>query len=355
MTISYYNRFVQDDLHELLLRKIPYDKLKDKAVLITGANGMLPTYIVYMLQYLNEKCNFNIKIYALVRNSHKAHMRFKGIRESGNFFLLEQDVCEPLHIDGQIDYIIHAAGNASPKCIINDPVDIIKANSIGTLNVLELARMKKIKKIIYTSTREVYGKMNENITEIGESDFGILDTMEIRSCYPESKRLAETMFACYGYQYDLHCCVARIAHSYGPGMAIENDGRVMADFIGDIVNKRDIILKSTGEAKRAFCYISDTIAALILILLEGEDGAAYNVANETEERKICDVADMLIKMYPEQNSKLLYNIPKTQGIGYSKMGRVKLSTRKLEDLGWKPEISLENGLKRTVDSFIYSD
>ena len=322
--MEYTNQIVQNDMEELLKKPFPYEKLKGKNILVTGASGMLAAYLVYFFMYLNEKQDYGIKVKALVRNEKKAWEKFGAFRDNRKFSLLVQDVCDPIETE---------------------------ANTTGTVNVLEYARKGKTKKVLYTSTREVYGKMPEDVTEITEDLFGSLNPMEFRACYPESKRMAETLCQSYHHQYQIPFTAVRIAHSYGPGMIIDNDGRVMSDFISDIVHNRDIVLKSKGDAERAFCYITDAVSGMLCALLKGEDGEAYNIANETEPYPIREVAKMLTELYPEKGLKVVFDIPETMSAGYSKMGRVKLSTKKLETLGWKCSVSLKDGMKGTVDSF----
>ena len=325
--MKYTNPIVKEDMKSLLAYGLPLEKLKNKTVLVTGANGMLATYLVYFFMYLNREKDYGIHVAALSRNAARARERFSGFENDPQFMMLLQDVCDEISMDGELDYIIHAAGDASPQAILHEPTGIVKANTIGTLNVLELAR-KKGAKVLYTSTREVYGKVEGELKKIKETDFGKLDPMEQRSCYPESKRMAETMIQSYYDQYCVDASVVRIAHSYGPGMNIENDGRVMADFISDVVHGRNIVLKSTGEGLNA-----------------------YNIANETEEFPIRDVAEKLVSLFPEKGLKVVFDIPETMSAGYSKMGRTKLCTEKIEKLGWKPGVSLEEGMRRTVESF----
>lgn len=349
--MKFYDEIVQKDMELIRKSALTFEMFKNKSILITGASGMLATYLVYFFQYLNKSENYGIHITALVRNEEKAWKKFGQFKEDSNFELLVQDVCAPILYKGKtLDYIIHAAGNASPKFILSDPVGIISANTEGTKNVMELA-VKYHSKVLYTSTREVYGKMDQSVTCIKENNFGVLDPVDRRSCYPESKRTAESILTAYYYQFGVESVIARIAHSFGPGMAIDNDGRVMADFISDVVNGRNIVLKSTGDAVRAFCYITDAISALLTILLQGNSGEAYNVANETEPVPIREAAQLLVSVFPEKKLKVVFDIPEEMSQGYSKMGRVRLSTEKLEKLGWTPQMSLIEGMKRTVESF----
>ena len=260
----YKNEIVQNDLNEISQSIKNIEKLKNTSILITGATGMLATYITYLLMYLNEHQDYQIKVFALVRNEKTAKQKFETFLKNSNFHLLVQDVTEEIKLTNQIDYIIHAAGSASPHFIVNDPVGIIKANTLGTINVMELARKCQVKKVLYTSTREVYGKVDDNILEITEDIVGKLDQMDSRSCYPESKRMGENICKSYGLQYNIPFNNVRIAHSYGPGMTIARDGRIMSDLIYYVVNCQNITLNSDGTAKRAFCYITDCIIAILI-------------------------------------------------------------------------------------------
>lgn len=342
---------ILDDMQLLKKDNIPYEKMRNKTILITGATGMLAAYVVHFCMYLNETEEYGIHVLALVRNKEKALKKFAEYEKNPNFELLVQDVCDEIRYDQRIDYIVHAAGNASPTFILEDPVGIIKANTIGTMNVMELSRKNKGIRVVYTSTREVYGKMSNTVEMIEEDQFGCLDPMERRACYPESKRIAESILQSYYFQYGVESVSLRIAHSYGPGMIINNDGRVMADFISDVVNRRNIVLKSTGDAVRAFCYITDAVSAILLAMLAAPSGEAYNVANETEPKPIREVAQMLVNLFPERELEVIFDIPEQMSLGYSKMGRTELSTKKIEHLGWTPKISLAEGMKKTVLSF----
>lgn len=342
----YNNEIIQIDLKEIVEQKIDFLKIKNKKILITGATGMLASYFMYVLMYLNDKFDYKIKIYSLVRNEKKLE-EITNFSKRNDIIPVVQDVCEEINIEDKIDYIIHMASSADPKSFTNNPVGVINANVIGTLNVLKLAK-KNQSEVLFTSTREVYGKVDKEW--VSENDMGILDCTDVRSCYPESKRMAENLICCYSYQYEMKYKIARIAHSYGPGMNINNDGRIMADLISNVVDGKDILLKSTGEAKRAFCYITDAISALLRIMLNENANEIYNVANETEEISIKDLAYKMGSMYKEKNIKVIFDIQENKN-QYLKFERRGLNTKKLENIGWKPIIDLENGIRRTVNYF----
>ncbi len=347
---EYKNKVVQEDLRLMAEEHLDWHQFDGKTILVTGATGMLATYISYFLLYLKEEKGIDLKLIALCRTKSKAEKAFKNFLDKPYFKLLLQDVCNPIQYDGSIDYIFHLAGNASPHFINTDPVGIVKSNMLGTFNILELAKEKHSSKVIFASTREVYGK-NEIEERLTETSFGTIDPMENRSCYPESKRAAETIFRSYFLQYGVSFNVLRIAHSYGPGMNLHSDGRVMADLMGNVVDGKDIELKSTGEALRAFCYITDAVLGIFYAALKGEPGEAYNLANETEEISIRDLAKMLVSLRKDAVLKVVFNIPETN-TGYCNYRRVGLCTDKLEALGWKPNTNLYAGIKKTLDSFL---
>ncbi|MGV3028764.1 NAD-dependent epimerase/dehydratase family protein [Streptococcus hyovaginalis] len=348
--INYSNKIVQGDMQKITAATyIDWQKLNGKTVLITGVNGMLATYIVYVLAYLNEYYDAGITILATARNFKKAKERFLGLEGHHQFELIEYDVNSPFAYDGSVDYIVHAASNASPWFILNDPVGILKANTLGTMNLLEFAKTKNIQNFLFLSTREIYGKAISN--DIDETSYGSFDILESRACYPESKRMAETMLQSYYDQFAIPYTIARLAHSYGPGMELANDGRIMSDLLYNVIQKDDIILKSDGRAERAFCYLSDAVTGLFTVLLNAQKCQAYNVANEDEPIMIRDLAQLLIDSFPNRQLKLIFDIPKVMGKGYSKMGRTKLNTKKLESFGWHKEVSLKEGIKKTVESF----
>lgn len=351
MKYLYETDVVQKDMQQIIDdSNIAFHKLAGKCVLITGANGMLAYYCACVLMYLNEKKDMNIKVYALVRNKQRGKARFGCFEGNPHFQMLVQDVCEPINIEGQLDYIIHAAGSASPRYIKEAPLSIIEANVKGTDNVCRLAVEKNVSNLLFTSTREVYGKV-EGVEYIKESDMGVLDPMDSRSCYPESKRMAEQILRSYQVQHGLNFTNTRIAHSYGPGMEIENDGRVMSDFMSDVIHGRDIVLKSAGKAERAFCYITDAVRGMFYVLLNGSIGESYNIANETEPMIIRDTAMLMTEIFPEKGITVKFEIAEDNS-GYCNYTRVGLETAKLEDMGWEPDVCLEDGVMRTVASFM---
>lgn len=348
---DYYNPIVQEDLKSMARTPSAWQNLNNKTVLVAGATGMLATYITFLLCYIHKECGVNVRIVALCRTKSKADDLFSAFYSEPWFKLILQDICDPILCLGRIDYIFHLAGNASPFFIKNDPVGIVKSNLIGTYNILELARDKEPEKIVFVSTREVYGN-NEDVKMLTEDDFGSFNPLEDRACYPESKRAAETMFRSYYVQYGINFNTVRLAHSYGPGMKLERDGRIMSDLMNNVINGEDIILKSDGTAERAFIYITDAVLAMFAVLFSGENGKAYNIANETEPIAIRDLASLMSSLRKDKQLKVAFDIPKVMSSAYTNYTRSGLNTSAIEKLSWKPVVKLIDGLDRTIKSFL---
>lgn len=330
-----------------------WSRLIGKTVLITGANGMLPSYCVDFLMYMHNYCNIApIKVIALCRNEEKAKHRFHAYLKNSYFNLIIQDVCDPINYTGEVDFIIHAASQASPKYYSVDPVGTLKPNTLGTYNLLEFARQKNISSFLFFSSGEIYGDTSKLKSPISEDNIGMVDSINIRSCYAESKRMGETMCVAYSHQFKVPTTVVRLGHTYGPSMALD-DGRVFADFVADIIANRDITLYSEGMSERFFCYITDAIAGVFLILLNGSIGNAYNLFNTETRIKIKDLAQMLVTLYPKKNLKVKF-LKRDNNLNYIPSPwdiPNDFDTTKLRNLGWEPKIGIKKGFKRTVDFF----
>jgi len=346
------NPIITEDIDNIIAStSINWQELANKTVLITGANGFLPCYLVFTLLKLNDALSYNINIIALVRNREKALKRFENEMGRDDFKLIVQDVCDPIDVSDKIHYIIHAASQASPKFYGSDPVGTINANVQGTLNLLKLAKENSVEKFLYFSSSEIYGNISADVDYIAETDSGYIDPTNVRSCYSESKRLGETMCIAWMHQYGVPVSIVRIFHSYGPGMDLY-DGRVFADFIADIVNNRDILMKSDGTAVRAFCYLTDATKAFFLILLNGENGGAYNMGNPNCECSVINLAHKLVNLYPEKKLNVVEKEVEKAGYIKSPVQRIVPYISKIKSLGWSPAISIEEGFSRTISSYI---
>lgn len=347
------NNIIKEDLKIICSSNLDWEKFKNSVVLISGAYGMLPSYMVFTLMYLNEiNPNLNIKIIALCRNHDKAKKRFCDFLDNPLFTILCQDVTNKIKINGEVHYIIHAASPASSQFYGTDPIGVISPNVFGTKNLLELAKEKNSKGFLFFSSGEVCGSLNKKI--ITEEDSGYLDPTELRSCYAESKRMAENMCKCWHHQYKIPTVVVRPEHTYGPTMDLENDRRVFAEFVSDVVNNRDIVVKSDGLSSRTFCYLSDATEGFFRVLLNGTPGESYDVGNNQGQISIGNLANLLVSLFPEKNLKVVYK-NREQNTGYlenkHKM-QPMLSTKKIEKLGYRCRFNVREGFYRTIKSFI---
>lgn len=345
------NKIILEDLQHIIEAPVDWTRLSGKTILISGANGFLPAYMVETLLFLYKKRIIqDVKVLALVRNLEKAKSRFKYYLNYANLEFIVQDVCDPVNVDQKIDFIIHAASQASPKYYGIDPVGTLSANTIGTINMMKLAQSNPVESFLYFSSSEVYGLLDENKIPTTEIDFGYIDPTNVRSCYAESKRMGETICVSWLHQYGVPAKIVRPFHTYGPGLSF-NDGRVYADFISDIFNNRNIIMKSDGNAKRTFCYLSDATIAFFIVLLNGKNGEAYNVGNPRCEISINDLARRLVELFPEK--KLTVIKSENQDLGYLKstVSRNCPDLSKINELGWVPEININDGFLKTILSY----
>jgi nucleoside-diphosphate-sugar epimerase len=347
------NAVITEDLQAICQASLPWEDLDGKTVLVSGANGFLPAYMVEALLYRNEvKVGAKTKVLALVRNAGKARSRFQHYLDRPDLLFLVQDVCDSVRINGPVDYVIHAASQASPKYYGKDPIGTLAPNIFGTSNLLKLATEKRSKCFLYFSSAEVYGELEPHQVPCKETAFGSLDPTQVRACYAEAKRMGETLCTAWSHQHGLPVRIVRPFHTYGPGMALD-DGRVFSDFVADIVHRRDLVMKSDGSAVRAYCYLTDAVAGYFTVLLRGESGLAYNVGNNRAEVSVLELARRLIALFPEKNLRVIQaERPPASGYLASKVSRISPDTTRLEALGWRPEHSLESGFQRTVRSFL---
>ena len=315
------HHIVTEDLEAITRAALPWDDLAGRTVLVTGAAGFLPAYMVETLLFLNEKRpDQKTRVLGLVRHEGRARARFAAYEGRPDLKLVVGDVSGPVDFGEPVHYIIHAASQASPKYYKSDPVGTLSANIAGTQRLLEMAREQGTKSFLFFSSGEVYGRISDAQVPTREDDYGPVDPMDVRSCYGESKRMGETMCVAWHAQYGVPARVARPFHTYGPGMSLD-DGRVFADFVADIVAGRDIVMKSDGRATRAFCYLADAAAGFFTVLLKGTSGEAYNVGNDKAESSILDLALRLVALFPEKDLRVVQQPVPTDGYLQSKISR----------------------------------
>lgn len=341
------NKIIDEDTKQIIDENNGLTELFGKKVLITGASGMVGSYFVYTLMQLNELYDANITILPLARNIEKLK---EEVLTKSYIFPIVQDVLNEIKYDGDVDYVIHAASPASPKIMKECPVETNFANTIGTANTLMFAQKHNASGYLFLSSREIYGEPldgNKYFTEYG--NLGYVDPLIPRNGYAEGKKAAENMCVSFKNEYGLNTKIVRLAHTYGPGMSVY-DGRVQADFLRNILNNENIVLKSDGSSVRTYTYISDAISGMFKVLLHSSD-IVYNIADENSETSIRQLAETLVSIYPEKNLKLVFDIPSNSlNQGTASFTTGILSTEKIRrELGFNPKYSIKDGFKRTLE------
>lgn len=341
---------IKEDIHNILVSDIPWGNFHGRSILVTGANGMLPSYIALtLLQYRKEHPDSGLHISALARSTERAKERYRPYWDEDYFTFIEADVCEPLPLSLRFDYIIHGASPADPRRFGADPASVFLPNVVGLHQILQLAQSSKAEGILFLSSGAVYGEMDESVSAIREDMCGKVDPLDERSCYAEGKRAGETLCEIWSRQYHIPTKIVRISHTFGPTMNIEEDSRAFSEFVRNIVEHRDIQMKSDGSAVRPFCYVTDCAEGMLRILLQGESGQAYNLAGD-EYYSIRNLAEMLCGLFPERGLQVVRAGREESDTYLAAKESVpqKIDTEKLKALGWRPKVTVQDGLLRTV-------
>lgn len=338
----------QRDIEIILNNPIEWEKFRNKTVLVTGATGRLGMYIAEAISKANIDWNLNITILMLARSEKKLQQVFGRSLQLPYIHTLIQDITQPVCWDGEIHYIFHTAGLASPKDFTNWPVDTLWGHIQGTHNILELARKKNSKKILYVSTVEIYGEW-ENEEGIREGDMGVIHCDNARACYPEAKRLCETMLASYEAQYHLTYVGVRLCHTFGPGISLD-DGRAFSEFMRNVIEKRDIVLQSDGSAVRTYTYVADAIGAMLLAFTKGKDHY-YNIANVNNLISIRDLAELIAGLDVKKKVKVQCADKKEQKLKYLPFKLGIMDVERIMGLGWRPQVGLKDAFRYTLESF----
>lgn len=339
----------QRDIEIILNNPVEWECFRDKTVLVTGATGRLGMYLVEALNKADIDWNLNLTIIALARSEEKLQKVFGESLKLPNIYTIVQDITEPIRWDKAVHYIFHTAGAASPWDFTNQPVDTLWGHVQGTHNVLELAREKKSEKVLYVSTVEIYGEWKKD-EGILETDMGIMRCDNARACYPEAKRLCETMLSAYEAQYHISYIGVRLCHTFGPGISLD-DGRAFSEFIRNVIHGEDIILQTDGSAVRTYTYVADAIGAMLLAFTKGRD-SYYNIANLNNLISIRDLAELIAGMDERGKVRVRYINQKEQGMKYLPFKLGIMNVDKIINLGWRPQVGLQEAFRYTLESFL---
>lgn len=325
--------FLHEEACALAALPLPWEKLRGKAIAVTGATGLIGGSFLRTLAALNEEKGLDLRLLGLCRSPEK--LTIPAVTP------LRYDALEPLP-DFDAEFILHAASNAHPLAFSADPVGTMQANLLGTMRLLE--KLRGGGRLLLCSTGEIYGEGSGGM-DFDETHFGAVDPMRARACYPESKRAAETLCAAYHAQYGCDALAARLCYVYGADIAPENS-RADAQFLRRARAGEDIVLKSAGSQLRSYCYAADAVSALLTLLLLGEGGQAYNVADPASLCTIYEYARTLAEL---AGVKLRFELPpEEEKRGYSTVSRAVLDPAKLMKLGWSARYGLREGLRRAL-------
>ena len=339
------NQLYRDDIKKITEENLEFNKLKNKSILITGARGLIGSFTIDTLMYLNKEKKLNCHIYAM-GYSDKGKERFKNYLDNSLFEYIIHDVNEPLFFDKKIDYIIHLASNTHPILYATHPISTITTNVIGTKNLLDYAIKCNCKKFVFASSNEIYGENRGDVELFDEEYCGYINCNTLRAGYPESKRSGETLCQAYIEEKKLDIVIARFTRTYGPTL-LKDDSKALSQFLNKALNKEDIILKSEGKQYYSYTYVYDAVLGLFTVLLNGECGEAYNISNINSDITLKDLANIIANYV---GKKVIFDLPnETEKKGFSKATKARLDSSKLKKIGYEPKFDIETGIKRTID------
>lgn len=334
------NEIIRSDM-EIITKDSLIREMPGGTVLITGAGGMIGSYLVHFYMYLARELEKPIKVLALARRGREAEQMFQEYLADDRFRLIVQDVCDEPDIEIPVDCIIHAASHASPRYYQRDPVGVIKPNVLGTYQLLEFARKRQVGNFLFLSSGEVYGTPRK--IPSAESDYGYLDIGQVRSCYAESKRMGETLCVSYHHQYQLPVKIARLFHTYGPGITLD-DGRIFGDIAAGVIREKELALRSDGSAVRTFCYVADAVLAMMYVLCRGADGQSINIGHRGGVYSVLELMTMIAGQYkiPLKREAVREDyLPSPISVNQPNL-------QKLSALGFVPRFSVQEGFGRMI-------
>jgi UDP-glucuronate decarboxylase len=342
------NNLYLEDIEGVASFPFDWSKLKNTTILISGASGMIGSFLIDLIMYRNKIFGDNCSIFALGRNKEKANVRFNEYLDNNNFSFISHDINIPLTdkiIPKKVDYIIHAASNTHPMAYALDPIGTVTTNIIGTNNLLSFATIHSTKRFVFTSSVEIYGENRGDTEKFTEDYCGYIDCNTLRAGYPESKRAGEALCQAYIKQKGLDIVIPRLSRTYGPTMLM-SDTKAISQFIKKGTLGEDIILKSEGTQNYSYCYVADAVSGILATLFNGKCGEAYNLSDDGSDITLRDLANIVANFVKK---KVIFEIPDAiESSGYSKATKALLDSSKLNAIGWKASYNIRIGLERTI-------
>lgn len=337
----------QQDVASTAAVDVPWAKLANKSILITGASGLIGSFLVDVLMTQNQQHDRHIHIYALGRSEAHARAEFSDYWADPLFDFVSHDVNLPLTDVqlGTVDYVLHLASNTHPRAYATDPIGTITANIIGTQNLLEFAVAHHASRFAFASSNEIYGENRGDVALFAEDYCGYINSNTLRAGYPESKRAGEALCQAYMAQKGLPIVIPRLTRTYGPTMR-NSDSKAIAQFLDNGLAKEDIVLKSAGTQDYSFTYVADAVSGLLAVLLVGADGEAYNIADAASNITLRELAETIAA---QAGTKVIFDLPDaTEKAGFSKATKALLDPAKLQALGWQAQFDMPTGIAHTL-------
>lgn len=350
MTEPKISKVIKDDIEHLAREFRNHKKFfEGKTFLITGAGGFLGKYMVLLLKYLNDHV-LHHKTSAILLDNFIIGYDQQFIPDNDHLVFEKHNVIQPYRTDRHVDYIIHTAGIASPVYYTKFPIETMDVGTVGTRNMLELARDKKVKSFLFTSSSEVYGDPDPAHVPTKETYHGNVSTTGHRACYDESKRFGETMCMTFWRVFNVPVKIVRPFNVYGPGIR-PDDFRVLPNFIEHALRKEPLPIHGDGRNTRSFCYISDAIETIFKLLFSEADGECFNIGNPGPEISVSDLAKLVTELIPYPVE--IVNIDPPHAVyAHDDPKRRCPDIGKLQaTVDFKPKYDLRTGLKRTIDWF----
>ena len=333
-----------EDIEKLTKEDIPFDKLKNSSILIIWARGLIWSFLIDTLMYCNEKDKLNCKIYAL-GSSDLGKERFKDYLDNPLFTYIKHDVNNVLNLEYKIDYIVHLASNTHPMLYAKEPIKTITTNIIGTYNLLNFAVSKNIKRFVFASSVEVYWENRKDVELFDENYCGYINSNTLRAGYPEGKRCWEALCQAFKEEKWLDIVIPRFSRIYWPTL-LKNDSKALSQFLFKAINNEDIVLKSEGKQYYSYTYVYDAVCALLIVMLNWENGEAYNVSYPESDKRLYEIANIVAESV---GKKVTFDLPsETERKWYSTATVARMSNTKIKEIGFIPRFNMNSGVTRTI-------